>query len=57
MQSLARNYITVNLNGRKFKALVDTGNSTSEAVAISENLFKQMKGKLERKLLEPTGTA
>ena len=28
-----------------------------EAIAISEEQFKQMKGKLERKLAEPTGTA
>ena len=33
------------LGGQEFKALVDTGNSTKEAIAISEYLHKKIGSK------------
>ena len=45
------------MGGQKFKALVDTGNSTTEAIAISEELHKKIGSKFKKVELEETRTA
>ena len=45
------------LGGQKFKALVDTGNSTTEAIAISEDLHKKIGSKFKKFEFEETRTA
>ena len=45
------------LGGQKFKALVDTGNSTTEAIAISEDLYKKIGSKFKKVEFEETKTA
>ena len=45
------------LGNQEFKALVDTGNSTTEAIAISEELQKKIGGKFKVIEFEETKTA
>ena len=45
------------LGSQEFKALVDTGNSITEAIAISENLHKKIGGKFKVMEFEETKTA
>ena len=45
------------LGSQEFKALVDTGNSITEATAISENLHKKIGGKFKVMEFEETKTA
>ena len=45
------------LGSQEIKALVDTGNSITEAIAISENLHKKIGGKFKVMEFEETKTA
>ena len=45
------------LGGQKFKALVDTENSTTEAIAISEDLHKKIGSELKNVEFKETRTA
>ena len=47
----------IKLNGEQIKAILDTGNSTQEAIALSENQFKNIKGQYSRKMKEEIRTA
>ena len=42
------------LGGQEFKALVDTGNSITGAIAISEDLHKKIGSKFKKVELEET---
>ena len=45
------------MEGQEFKALVDTGNSITEEIAISEDLHKKIGSKFKKVKLEETKTA
>ena len=59
MSTLSKNYVITNLNDSKLvRALVDTGNSIDEQVAISKQINDQLnigfKTQEKRKLGQPT---